>query len=83
MKWGLDFIGPIKPTNRLIGNKYILVTTDYAIKWVEENTLITNIVVVTSRFLYAYILTRLGCPLTIVTNQGIHFINDTIKYMIE
>jgi len=31
-------------------------------------TLKTNIVVITTRFLYEYILTRFGCPLTIVIN---------------
>jgi hypothetical protein len=51
MKWSLDFIGPIKPTRRLIGNKYILVATNYATKWVEVKVFKTNIVVVPARFL--------------------------------
>ncbi len=81
MKRGLDFIGPIKLARRLVRNRYILVAIDYAIKWVEAKAFRTNIVVVTTKFLYEYILTRFGCPLTIVTNQGIHFIDDTIKYL--
>jgi hypothetical protein len=28
-----------------------------------------------------YILTRFGYPFTLVTNQGVHFINDVIKYL--
>jgi hypothetical protein len=31
--------------------------------------------------MYEYILTKFGYPLTIVINQGVHFINDTIKYL--
>jgi hypothetical protein len=83
MKWGLDFIGPIKPTRRLTINKYILVAIDYAIKWVEAKALITNIVVVITKFLNAYILTKFKCPLIIIIDQGIHFINDKIKCFIE
>ncbi len=78
MNQGLDFISPIKPTCRLIGNKYIWVALNYAIKWVEVKALITNTAIVTARFLYEYIMTKFGCPLTIVTNQ-IHFINDIIN----
>jgi hypothetical protein len=32
-------------------------------------------------FLYECILTKFGCPLTIVMDQGINFINDSIKYL--
>ncbi len=81
MKWGLDFVGPIKPVGRYIGNKYIFIAINYATKWVEVRALRTNTVVVTTNFLYECILTRFGCPLTIITYQGVHFINDAIKYM--
>ncbi len=77
MQWGLDFIGPIKPTR----NKYILVATKYATKWVEIMAFITNTIVIIARFLYEYILAIFGYPLTIVPDQKIHFINDTIKHL--
>jgi hypothetical protein len=40
-----------------------------------------NIAIVTAKFLYEYILTRFGCPLTIAINQGVHFIDDIIKHL--
>ncbi len=83
MKWGFDFVGPIKLAWRYTRNKYIIVAIDYATKWVETRALRTNTLVVTSINLYACILTKFGCPLIIVTNQGVHFINDAIKYLID
>jgi hypothetical protein len=59
-----------------------LVAIDYATKWVEAQAFRTNTVVVTTKFLYKCIIMKIGCPLTIVTNQGIHFINDALMYLI-
>jgi hypothetical protein len=81
MKWGLDFVGPIKLAWRYIGKKYMFVATNYVIKWVEVRGLRTNIATVIAKILYECIFTRFGCPLTIVTDQGIHFIDDVIKYL--
>jgi hypothetical protein len=66
MKRRRDFVGPIKPIGRYIGNKYIFVAIDYATKWVETRALRTNIVIVIAIFLYECILTRFGSPLNIV-----------------
>jgi hypothetical protein len=81
MKRRFDFVGPIKPTRKSTWNKYILITTNYVTKWVEARALRTNTTIVTTNFLYECILTKFGCPLTIVTIQGVHFINDAIKYL--
>jgi hypothetical protein len=50
---------------------------------VEARAFHTNIIAIIAKFLYEYILTRFGCPLTIVTDQSTHFINDAIKYLID
>jgi hypothetical protein len=83
MKWGLNFVGPIKPTKKYTRKKYILVAKNYATTWVEAKMLGTNIATITTKNLYECILIRFGCPLIIVTYQGAHFINDVIKHLIN
>jgi len=48
---------------------------------VEARVLRTNIARIITKFLNECMLTRFGCPLTTVTDQGIHSINDAIKYL--
>jgi hypothetical protein len=46
-------MGPIKLSRRFLGDKYILMAIDYHTKWVEAQALCMNIVVMTTRFIYA------------------------------
>ncbi len=79
MKWGLDFIGPIKPMNCSHNNNYMLVAINYVTKWLEAKALRTNMAIVTIKFIYEFILTTFNCPFILVNNQGTHFINDAIE----
>ncbi len=68
MKWDFDFIGPIKPTSRYIGNQYIIVAIDYITKWVEAKALQDNMAKNIVKFIYEQIITNFGCLTHLVSD---------------
>jgi hypothetical protein len=50
---------------------------------VQTKALRINTTTIMAKLMYDYILTKFGCPLTIDIDQGVHFINDAIKYLTD
>nr|GEZ33263.1 reverse transcriptase domain-containing protein [Tanacetum cinerariifolium] len=73
--WGIDFMGPFSSSK---GNKYILVTVDYLLKWVEAKALPTNDARVVVKFLKS-LFSRFGTPKAIISDRGTHFCNDQLS----
>ena len=63
------------------GNKYILVAIDYCTKWVEAKALQDNIIASIAKFLYENIMVHFGCPIKLVSDQGMHFLNELIHVL--
>lgn len=63
-KWAPDFVGPIAPMSRK--KRYILVCTDYVIKWVEAKAFPRATEQVVVDFLYEDIFTQFRVPHDIV-----------------
>jgi hypothetical protein len=68
MKYGLNFMGPIKPYAKSTRNQYILVAIECTMKWVEAKAVEDNIVQTITKFIYKKIITYFGCPT--------HLVND-------
>lgn len=71
-------MGPIDLLVSLTRNRYIITTTNYTTKLVEVRALRDNIPKSTRRFLYEEILTYYRCPIELINNQEVYFINEII-----
>ena len=70
-QWGLDIVGPF---SLVIGNqRWLLVGTDYFIKWVEVEPLANIKDVDAKRFIWRNIVTRFGIPHTLISGNVLRF----------
>jgi hypothetical protein len=83
VKWGLNFMGPIKPISKNTSSQHIIIAIDYTTKWVEAKAFKDNTTKNTTKFIYENVITRFGCPTHFVSDQRSHFINKTIEVLVE
>jgi hypothetical protein len=82
-KWEIEFLLPINPPAKRTGASYIINMTKYLTIWVEE-TLVKDCNIETkTHFLFEQLITRFGCARVLMSDQGMHFINNTINTMNE
>lgn len=78
-KWPIEFVGPINPPTNRIESRYVITTMDYLTRWVEAKPIKDCSIATTTQFIFENILTRFGCPRILMSDQGTHFLNKTIK----
>ena len=78
---GIDIVGPLPVTER--GNKYIVTCIDYMTKWAEAKPLPDKSAMQVAWFIYNEIICQYGCPAIIQSDNGLEFINEIIKQLLE
>ena len=81
--WDIDFIGPFPIPGKRSGARYIITAVEYVTKWAEAEPVDTCFSEIDAKFIYENIITRFGCRLTLIRDQGTHFINKTIKTLTD
>ncbi|XP_070005172.1 uncharacterized protein [Nicotiana sylvestris] len=76
--WGMDVIGPIKPTSSN-GHRFILVAIDYFTKWIEGASYKVVTKKVAAYFFKDRIVCQFGVLESIITDNAANFNSDLMK----
>ena len=82
-KWDVNFVSPIYPLEIWIGTRYIITTKDYLTRWDEATPIKYCTAMTVARFLFDYVVTRFGFLKILLSNQGMHFVNQMIEKLNE
>jgi hypothetical protein len=82
-KWEIDVVGLINPPAKRTGARYIVTTMEYLTRWVKVAPMKDFSAETTTHFLFEKVIMRFGCPRVLMSDQGTHFINNTINAMTE
>ena len=81
--WAIDFRGPFPVPTKMTSARYFITTVEYITKWENTKPVETCFSEVVAKFIYENIIIIFDYPLTLISDQGSHFINKTIAALID
>ena len=79
--WGLDLVGPVNPPSH--GYIWILVATEYFIKWAKVVPLRKAMGGAVTNFIKENIIVRFEVPHRVISDNGTPFVNSEVRKMLE
>jgi hypothetical protein len=72
---------PINPPGKRTGARYIITVTKYLTISTKAREVKDCNATIATCFIFYDIITRFGCPKTLMSNKGTHFINKTVEVL--
>ena len=66
--WAIDFIGPFPIPAKRTSARYIITAVEYVTKWEEVEPVYRCSSEIAAKFIYENIITRFGCPITLISD---------------
>jgi hypothetical protein len=76
-------VGPINPPTKRSGASYIITVMEYLTRWVEETPVKYCSAETVTHLLFEQVITIFRCLWILMSDQGAHLVNNTIKATTE
>lgn len=80
-KWVIDFVGLIHPQGKTRA-RCIITATKYLTHWTKAQPGKDCMGVIAAKFLFEHVLMRFGCPKILMSDCGMHFLNEMINILV-
>jgi hypothetical protein len=81
--WAIEFFRPFPQRTKKTYAMYIITEFEYVTKCVEEDLVESCTNEFAKKIIYENIIRRFGCPVTLISDQGAHFVNETIQVLLK